>query len=301
MASSLNGTDDELSSVDHCDVLVGNLQRLRSHESFNDVQFSLRDGTVRANSVILSMSSDYFATMISNDKFIEGQTKDIPMKEYGTKKAMESIVEYIYSGKMNLTNQGLETLLEILNIAEMMLMKTNKLSSSIEKYIKEIVPHVNFGSLVRGFMLVDRYGLENIRKIFVHNLYFAAADEDQDLIFNDENRETFKQLPLKMVKEIITYKYEDLTLKKWKIPTTKERLNYFMIWYSTNKANGEDMKIIVDSFNLGDFSGPELLTVVKQTGLFSVEEIDKKCIEKFGSDAKCNKCGAKCKKCRSVE
>ena len=55
----------------------------------------------------------------------------------------------------------------------------------------------------------------------------------------------------------------------------------FMIWYSTNKANSEDMQIIVDSFNLGDFSGPELLTVVKQTGLFSVEEIDKKCIEKF--------------------
>ena len=72
-------------------------------------------------------------------------------------------------------------------------------------------------------------------------------------------------------------------------------MNYFMILYSSNKAIGEDMKIIVDSFNLGDFSGPELLTVVKQkqTGLFSVEEIDKKCIEKFGSDAKCNKCGVK--------
>ena len=117
------------------------------------------------------MASDYFATMISNENFIEGQTKDIPMKEYGTKKAMESIVEYIYSGKMNLINHGLETLLEILNVAEMMLMKTNKLSSSIEKYIKEIVPLVNFGSLVRGLMLVDRYGLENIRKSFVNELY----------------------------------------------------------------------------------------------------------------------------------
>ena len=98
MASSRNGTDDELSSVDHCDVLVGNLQHLRSNESFNDVQFSLKDGDVYANSVILSMSSDYFATMISNEKFIEGQTKRIVMKEYGTKKAMESIVEYVYSG-----------------------------------------------------------------------------------------------------------------------------------------------------------------------------------------------------------
>ena len=171
MASSVNDADDAPFSLDHVDVLVGNLQRLRSNDSFNDVQFSLRDGKVYANSVILSMASDYFATMISNENFIEGQTKDIPMKEYGTKKAMESIVEYIYSGKMNLINHGLETLLEILNVAEMMLMKTNKLSSSIEKYIKEIVPLVNFGSLVRGLMLVDRYGLENIRKSFVNELY----------------------------------------------------------------------------------------------------------------------------------
>ena len=69
MASSLNGTDAAACSVDHGDVVVGNLLRLRSNESFNDVQFSLRDGTVYANSVILSMRSGYFATMISRVSF----------------------------------------------------------------------------------------------------------------------------------------------------------------------------------------------------------------------------------------
>ena len=177
MASSLNGTDAAACSVDHGDVVVGNLQRLRSNESFNDVQFSLRDGTVRANSVILSMSSDYFATMISNEKFIEGQTKHIVMKEYGTQKAMESIVEYVYSGKMNFGKLDFKTLLEVLNISKMMLMKTDKLSGEIERYINEYV--------------------------------------------------------------------------------------------------------ILDSFNLEDFSGKELLTVVRQSGLFSEEDIIKKCIEKF--------------------
>ena len=79
MASSLNGTDAAACSVDHGDVVVGSFQRLRSNESFNDVQFSLRDGTVYANRVILSMRSGYFATMISNEKFIEGQIKHILM------------------------------------------------------------------------------------------------------------------------------------------------------------------------------------------------------------------------------
>ena len=176
MASSLNGTDAAACSVDHGDVVVGNLQRLRSNESFNDV-LSLQDGTVRANSVILSMKSGYFATMISNEKFIEGQTKHIVMKEYGTQKAMESIVEYVYSGKMNFGKLDFKTLLEVLNISKIMLMKTDKLSGEIERYINEYV--------------------------------------------------------------------------------------------------------ILDSFNLEDFSGKELLTVVRQSGLFSEEDINKKCIEKF--------------------
>ena len=54
-----------------------------------------------ANSAILSSASDYFATMLSSGKFVEGETKEVPMKEYGMKKAMEWMVLYIYCGDMN--------------------------------------------------------------------------------------------------------------------------------------------------------------------------------------------------------
>ena len=68
------------------------------------------------------------------------------------------------------------------------------------------------------------------------------------------------------------------------LPKTKIRrkFDFFMIWYSENKdCDVSNMKIILDSFKLEDFSGQELLTVVKQSGLFSEEDINKKCIEKF--------------------
>ena len=55
-----------------------------------------------------------------------------------------------------------------------------------------------------------------------------------------------------------------------------------MIWYSNNKdCDASNLKIILDSFKLENFSGKELLTVVKQSGLFSEEDIEKICIEKF--------------------
>ena len=91
--------------IDHRDEIINNLVLLLKKGSF-DVQIILSDGIVVADSAILSSASDYFATMISNEKFIEGQTKNIVMKDYGTQKAMESIVEYVYSGKMNLSTAG---------------------------------------------------------------------------------------------------------------------------------------------------------------------------------------------------
>ena len=71
------------------------------NNSFNDFKIILSDGIVCANSVILSSASDYFSTILSSDKFVESETKEVPMEEYGTKEAMERVVDYIYSGDMD--------------------------------------------------------------------------------------------------------------------------------------------------------------------------------------------------------
>ena len=68
-----------------------------------------------AISAILSIASDFFATMLSSDKFVEGETKEVPMKKYGMKKAMEWMVLYIYCGDMNVKETGFETMLENMN------------------------------------------------------------------------------------------------------------------------------------------------------------------------------------------
>ena len=96
---------------------------LRKNDCFNDFKTNLSDGIVFANSAILSTDSDYFVTMLGSDKFVEGGIKEIPMKEYGTKKAMEWMVLYIYCGDMNVKETGFETMLENMNLSKMMLMK----------------------------------------------------------------------------------------------------------------------------------------------------------------------------------
>ena len=242
----------------------------------------LSDGVVLANSVIMSSASDYFSTMLNNDKFVEGETKEVPMEDYGTKEAMEQVVNYIYSGDMNMEEIGFETLLEIMNIAKMLLLKTDSLCTSLEAYIISLISEGNPGlrRSLQGFMLVERYRLDSLRKHIVNYLNAAMVH----LNVNGRSAATLQQINVKMMKEIMLYKEDptDPTVRKWKAPSSKAKLHWFQAWYSKNKdCKAEERKIILDSIDFDGFTGEELLTVVKKSGLFSEEIIDKKCIEMF--------------------
>ena len=52
--------------------------------STNDVNIRLSDGEMTANKVILMARSDYFATMLSNNKFVEGETTSVDMSHCST-------------------------------------------------------------------------------------------------------------------------------------------------------------------------------------------------------------------------
>ena len=60
-----------------------------------------------------------------------------------------------------------------------------------------------------------------------------------------------------------------------------DRFNAFLYWLSGNECSDENKKEITSSFNLlcGCFTAEKLLTDVKKSGLFSVEEVDNSVLE----------------------
>ena len=56
------------------DMLVKDLLKMLEQGSLNDVKIKLSDGEIVANKDILMARSDYFATMFSNNNFIEGES-----------------------------------------------------------------------------------------------------------------------------------------------------------------------------------------------------------------------------------
>ena len=67
------------------------------------------------------------------------------------------------------------------------------------------------------------------------------------------------------------------------IPTTKQRFDAFVFWLTKSQCDDKDRTDITESFCLSDFTGQELLTDVRRSGLFSIQDIDSKVLEILNS------------------
>ena len=89
--------------------------------------------------------------------------------------------------------------------------------------------------------------------------------------------DSFKTLSYSSMKAIVLFDGNHLSYP----PTTKQRLEVFMLWLSENSVTEFGKKEIVESFDLEDFTVKELLTMVRNSGFYTVERIDKRVLELF--------------------
>ena len=96
------------------------------------------------------------------------------------------------------------------------------------------------------------------------------------------NFEVFKTLPFELVEVILDPGWLWPCLSKKNTPTTRQRFEAFAFWMSGNVVSDEEKKEIVDYFKFEDFTAEELLTSVRDSGLYSVKKIDKRVLEIIG-------------------
>ena len=264
---------------------VTDILSMLKKENLNNVKIILEDGEIRANKDVLSARSDYFATMFSNKeyKFIEGETNTVNLS-FCKKVIMEKIIHYLFSGDMNFHNLSLPLLVEMMNVSSMMML--DELVVSIKELVLRLVPDsgVNFGflpELVEGLILAEQFKLETIKDAISKEL-FLSLEDIPNIPEVVQNHEVFFMLPANLVKEVfLTEEYEDFDEDDSQVPTTKQRFDAFVFWYSQNKlkCSDQDRRRITDSFSFTDFTGEELLTDVRQSGLYSVKKIDMRVLD----------------------
>ena len=246
--------------------------------STNDVKIKLSDGEISANKDILMARSEYFATMLSNNKFVEGETNSVDMS-HCSKVVMEKIIKFLFSGEVTFDQMSLGNLFELTHMADMMLL--TKFKVKVEDFVKakiasnddeetaELVPE-----LVSGLKLAHQYNLTNSKQIIINELYYALMEIPENVKASD----SFKCLSFDLIKDIFLF---DLELYEYEYPSSSHKLNSFVAWLSANEITEEQKKEIVESFDFEDFTVEELLTSVRDSGFYSVKKIDERLLELF--------------------
>ena len=247
------------------DMFVEDILKILERGSHNDAKIKLSDGEIVANKDILMARSEYFATMFSNNKFAEGETSSVDMS-YFRKDVMEKIIKFLFSGEMTFVQMDLEQLLELTHASDMMLL--TKLKEKVEDYVKDEVivnnrKNVKFlTELTEGIKVADQYNLTKMKETITVQLYFGLKRIPNDVSSSD----SFRTLPFSLIKDIFLFdasSLHPLQGPRTPMPTTIERTNAFMVWYSKNEVTEEQKNEIVNSLDFEDFTVEELITSIR--------------------------------------
>ena len=251
--------------------LVEDLLKMLERGSLNDVKIKLSDEEIVANKDILMARSDYFASMFSNNKFIEGETGSVDMS-HCSKAVMERIIKYLFSGEATFDQMYLAQLLELVHTTDMMLLAVFK--ETVATYVEHYITVNNasddaaarfFPELVSGLKLASKYKLTFTKRIS-WELYQGLKVIPNDVTATD----AFKTLPFNLIKDIFL---ADL----WQ--DQRGKFKAFMVWLTENEASEKQKTEIVESFNFEDFTAEELLTSVRDSGLYSAKRIDERVLD----------------------
>ena len=305
--------------INNGDKFKSDIMKMMTKATSNDVKIALEDGEIQANKDVLCARSEYFATMLSNEevKFIEGETKTVDMG-YCSKLIMEKIIKYLFSGDMTLHDLSLPNLVKMMNMTSMMMMDDiyENVNEYVLELIGET--NLPLPDLVDSLVLVESFNLKTVKKEIVKELHsrlkdipiqnveafkmlpinlvkdiLLSLDEDGDEDEIEEEGQEDEEDDNDEEEEDDEDDYEndededededsDEDDEDWLGDTNDaDRLNAFVFWLSRNKCSDEDKKEIIDSIDIEKscFTAEKLLTDMRRSGLFSIEEIVKRVLD----------------------
>jgi len=150
-----------------------------------DVQILVENACLSAHKLILAACSPYFRAMFRANNFDESTSKQIkidPKGDLGIKaEAVESLIEYMYTGKIALTQSNAVDIIKASDLFELTAVKSTTLKF-IEDYIsfETYVDIQEVGSLFncqRLLMAVDKFIHKNFSQFMRTDGFFALTEE----------------------------------------------------------------------------------------------------------------------------
>ena len=306
MAEASNPDQSDSFDADFKDDFNQGMLRMLSEGSSNDVRIILSDGEIMANKDVLAAQCLYFA---ANFRFKEQTQNDLDHIEITecSKEVMERIIKYLFTGSIKFKDLGLLQLLELLNQVRKMLLKGD-LQDIIRSYIRDELKNVviayyeNLKKLnlsihskhmqtlcidfVRGLEYADRFVIDGDVKWSIITgflMMLPKISRDKEAI------SAFSTLPFHLVEELFSeFKKTKIKIRTRTNNSSKATLSScnsaqfkcLLAWFNQNKdVCQEDKKEILATIDLDFLPAADLFQLVKPSGLFPDDEVDKRIVE----------------------
>ena len=150
-------SDPYVQKIDDRGKLVEDLLKMIKGGSSNDVQIVLEDREIQANKDILIARSEYLASMLIKENFVEGKDNCVDMRQCDVNKmVMEKIIHFLFSGEMKLNDVPLLKLLKLMRISNMMLLPD--IRNRVETFTRVLL-RVNANGRADWFRLLFSSGI----------------------------------------------------------------------------------------------------------------------------------------------
>ena len=184
--------------------------RMLERGSLNDVKIELSDGEIIANKDILMARSEYFATMFSNDKFIEGETNTVDMG-HCSKAIMEKIIKFLFTGAVMFDDLSLVQLMELSRLSGMLLL--DNFQDKVDIYVKGEKIFLRGGNveklpdLISALKYADQYNTGFGKRKITDDLHEELHYGLKIIPSNDNVKSLFKSLPFNLIRDIFLWDY----------------------------------------------------------------------------------------------
>ena len=154
-------------------------------------------------------------------------------------------------------------------MSKMMLL--NEIKKEVDKFVKR-----NYRGddkfllqLISGLKFAYKNNLLSLKPWIMNHICSKMEEIPNDAECSD----SFKTLRIEMIVDLFG------KAVGWRHPTTMEKLKVFMVWLSANEATSEQKNGILDSFNFEDVPVEELMTTIRESGLYPAQKIDEMVLE----------------------
>lgn len=247
MSDSHLGTSS-LGEVEHTAYLSEHIGALYSNEDYSDITLIVEGNRIPSHKVILASRSDYFRALLYGG-LRESQEREVELK--GTSlAAFKILLKYIYTGHMTLASLKEEMILDILGLAHQY--GFVDLESAISDYLKAIL---NIRNVCMIYDMASLFHLSSLAEVCCSFVDRNALD----ILHND----SFLSLSASALKEMIS--------RDSFCASEVDIYRAVCEWAQHNP--GAYMQDILSAVRLPLMALPELLNVVRPTGLVSPDAI----------------------------